>query len=481
MSRQVIRNGFVVTGDPALGDLPDADVLIEDDVIAEIAPRLDVGEDAEVIDARRRIVMPGMIDSHRHVWQGALRSVCSDGSLVDYVTQIRMHAARFFTAEDMYAVQLHGALEALDAGVTSVTDYCHNLLTPDHAHEAIRGLRESGLRVVWNYGFNYPPQADPTFRSLQDRIAFGRELAKHEFTGRDALVTLGVAPEEAPFAGSSERLAAQFGLARELDARVFWHCNSGGIGGANQRDVAAIAELGALGSDVTLVHMYATDEDEWPMVAEAGAAVAFTPETELQMGMMWPSTRICAELGIPFGIGTDITSNNSADLFAAMRIGLQALRCHHIDGDAEARGPFPLGTPISCADALAWGTRGGARALGLEDRVGSLRPGKQADVVLLRGDSLNMAGWDRSHPARSIVQQARPSDVDTVWVAGEIRKREGRLLGDVGRACSLLEAASERVHARIAESGGIELPLDETMARMQAVTRSEDGKYEFDA
>ncbi len=167
MTRKLIRGGFVVSGDPKIGDLPSADVLIEDDKIVSIAPTIDVN-DAETIDARNRIVMPGFVDSHRHVWQGALRSVCADGSLVDYVRMIRMHAARFFTADDMYAVQLHGALEALDSGVTSVTDYCHNLLTPDHAFEAVRGLRESGLRVVWNYGFNYPPQDAPHFRTLED-------------------------------------------------------------------------------------------------------------------------------------------------------------------------------------------------------------------------------------------------------------------------------------------------------------------------
>lgn len=476
MTRKLIRGGFVVSGDPKIGDLPSADVLIEDDKIVSIAPTIDVN-DAETIDARNRIVMPGFVDSHRHVWQGALRSVCADGSLVDYVRMIRMHAARFFTADDMYAVQLHGALEALDSGVTSVTDYCHNLLTPDHAFEAVRGLRESGLRVVWNYGFNYPPQDAPHFRTLEDRIRFARELAVAEFSQPEALVTLGVAPEETNFAGSPERLAAQFELARELDARVFWHANSGGAGGPAHRDVAAIASLGALGPDVTLVHMHDTDDEEWRMVADAGAAVAFTPETELQMGMMWPSTRKCDDLDIPFGIGTDITSNNSADMFAATRIGLQALRCHYIDSGEP--GALPLGTPISCADAFSWATTGGARALGLEERIGSLTPGKQADIVLLRTDSLGMAGWDRHHPARTIVLQARPSDVDTVLVGGRIAKRDGRLVADVNRACALLEEASERVHSRIAEHGGFEVPLDETLGRMQAMSQSEDGHYSF--
>ena len=436
--------------------------------------------DAEILDATHRIVMPGFVDGHRHIWQGALRSVCADGSLYDYVGTMRLHAARFFTAEDMYAVQLHGALEALDAGVTSVTDYCHNLLSPDHAHESIRGLRESGLRTVWNYGFNFPPQPEPVFHTLDERIRFGRDLATKEFASRDARVTLGVAPEEPMLAGDLERTRAQFAFARELDARVFWHCNSGGDASSYSRDVALIDELGFLGSDLTLVHMHNTHDDEWQRVADSGASVAFTPETELQMGMMWPSTQICESLGIPISIGTDITSNNSADMFSALRIGLQALRCHHI-GQQDRSTMLTSGTPISCADALRWGTLGGARALGLEDRIGSLSPGKQADVVLLRGDSLGMAGWDRAHPERAIVLHARVDDVDTVLVGGEVVKTGGRMVADIARACRLLEAASERVHARIAEAGGLEPPLDEIMKRLEAVATTEDGRYAFDS
>ena len=478
MGRTLIRGGFVVTGDPQLGDLPNGEVLIEGGRIVAVGSNLDAG-DAEILDATHRIVMPGFVDGHRHIWQGALRSVCADGSLYDYVGTMRLHAARFFTAEDMYAVQLHGAMEALDAGVTSVTDYCHNLLSPDHAHESIRGLRESGLRTVWNFGFNFPPQPEPVFHTLDERIRFGRDLATKEFASRDARVTLGVAPEEPMLAGDLERTRAQFAFARELDARVFWHCNSGGDASSYSRDVALIDELGFLGSDLTLVHMHNTHDDEWQRVADSGASVAFTPETELQMGMMWPSTQICESLGIPISIGTDITSNNSADMFSALRIGLQALRCHHI-GEQDRSTPT-LGTPISCADALRWGTLGGARALGLEDRIGSLSPGKQADVVLLRGDSLGMAGWDRAHPERAIVLQARVDDVDTVLVGGEVVKAGGRMVADVARACHLLEAASERVHARVSESGGLETPPDEALKRLAAVATTEDGRYAFDS
>ncbi len=479
MKRTLIRGGFVVTGDPEIPDIPKGEVLIEDGRIVAVGSDLKA-DDAEILDAVDRIVMPGFVDGHRHIWQGALRSVCADGSISDYVRTIRMHAARFFTAEDMYAAQLHGALEALDAGVTSVTDYCHNLLSPDHAHESIRGLRESGLRTVWNYGFNFPPQPEPVFRTLEERIRFGRDLATQEFSSRDARVTLGVAPEEAVFSGDPERTRAQFEFARDMDARVFWHCNSGGDASTYSRDVALIDELGVLGPELTLVHMHNTHDDEWQRVADSGASVAFTPETEMQMGMMWPSTKICESLGVPISIGTDITSNNSADMFSALRIGLQGLRCHHISQQDDFT-MLTSGIPLSCADALRWGTLGGARALGLEDRIGSLSPGKQADVVLLRGDSLGMAGWDRAHPERAIVLHAGVDDVDTVLVGGEVVKAGGRMVADVARACHLLETASERVHARTADAGGLEIPLDEIVKRLEAVATSEDGRYAFDS
>ena len=221
--------------------------------------------------------------------------------------------------------------------------------------------------------------------------------------------------------------------------------------------------------------MFATEADEWRMIADAGAAAAFSPETEFQMGMFWPSVAVCTELGIPFGIGTDITSNNSADMFTALRLGLQGLRIHELE-KAGTEDLYP-GTPISCDDALAWGTTLGAETIGLGDRVGSLTPGKQADVVLLRGDSLGMAAWDRSAPERSIVLQASRADVDTVMVGGDIVKRSGEMVADVARACRLVEEAAERVAARAAADHDGELPLDEVLARVGAVAGSEDGAY----
>jgi cytosine/adenosine deaminase-related metal-dependent hydrolase len=462
--------------DPQLGEFTRADVLIEDEKIVAVGVDIEV-EDAELIDAQNCIVMPGFVDAHRHIWQGAMRGVCADWSLLDYVAGIRMNAASAYTADDMYAAQYHGTLEAMNAGVTTVTDYCHNLNSPDHVHESIRGVAESGMRVIWNYGFNRPPLENPAFKTLDERVQFARDIAVQYFSDSSGLLSLGIAPEEPGFWPSPEAGDKQFNLARELDARVFWHCNSAVLMGERTRDVARIHQRGLLGPDVVLVHAHYTDPDEWQMVADSGASVAFTPDTELQMGMLWPSADIARRMGITQSYGTDITSNNSADMFTALRVGLQATRCKLID---EASGEqLVSGVPFTCADALAWGTIDGARALGLDHLVGSLTPGKQADIVLLRTDTLTMVGWDRTNVAGTILLQSQASDVDTVMVAGRVVKRDGRMLADTAHACRLLQAAHERVTTRVAKLGGYRPTEEESLNRIAAVASSEDGKYQF--
>ena len=235
MEKTVIRNAYVASQDPLIGNQADLDILIEGNQIAAVGRDLEVG-DAAVVDATGCIVMPGFVDAHRHIWQGAIRGVCADWSIMDYATRIRMNAARFFTPEDMYAAQLQGSLEALNAGVTTLTDYCHNILTPDHAHEAIRGSAESGMRAVWNYGFNFPPSESPHFKSLDQRVAFLDEIAAGYFSSPDNLLTLGVAPEEAMFAGSPEALTRQINAARNVGAHMFWHANSGPRSKARHRE-----------------------------------------------------------------------------------------------------------------------------------------------------------------------------------------------------------------------------------------------------
>ena len=472
MSRIIIRNGFVASQDKTIGNADNLDVLIEGDKIAAIDQQIEV-TDAEVIDATGCILMPGFIDAHRHIWQGAMRGVCADWSIMDYVRGIRMNAARFFEPDDMYAAQLQGALEAVDAGVTTVTDYCHNILTPEHAQESIRGLSESELRAVWNFGFNFPPMTNPYFKSLDERVNFLSELAAQHFSSKDQLLTLGVAPEEMIFVGSADRLDKQLAVAREVTARIFWHCN--GTFEPPPREVAILRDRGVLGSDMLLVHMYGTQDDEWQMLADAGASVVFTPETELQMGMMWPSNHKAREFGVNQAYGTDIVSNNSADMFTSLRLGLQAMRGHLIDREGA-----PLfGVPFSCEEALNWGLMGAAEALGMKDMIGSLSPGKQADIVMIDGNSLTMSGWDRSNVASAILLHAQARDVDSVWIAGKTVKREGKLLVDTQRPSRLLQAASDRIRSKVEAAGGFLISPEELQKRMSVVAESENGEYTF--
>jgi 5-methylthioadenosine/S-adenosylhomocysteine deaminase len=471
MRDTILKGGFVVSVDPDIGNRGDTDVLIRDGKIQAIDSNLEV-TDAEVVDASDCIVMPGIVDGHRHIWQGAMRGVCADWSLMDYVSGIRMNAATAYSPDDMYAAQFHGGLEALNAGVTTITDYCHNILTPDHAHEAIRGLKDSGLRTIWNYGFNFPPQPAPHFTSLNDRVEFARTLAAQYFSSTDQLVTMGVAPEERGFWTTPDIGKAQFELARELNARIFWHANGGEENGEMPQDIKALHELGLLGPDVVGVHMHATQAEEWKMLADAGGAVAFTPDTELQMGMKWSSTEIARRYGIPQSYGADIISNNNGDMFTQLRLGLQAARARAIDEE----GVYMTGVPFTCADALRWGTLEGAKALGLDHAIGSLTPGKLADMVMLRADSLTMVGWDKSNPA-SLILQAQSSDVDSVLVGGTFVKRDGKMTGNVVNACRLLEEANHRIHNIVKDRGGFLLDPEEFMNRALAIQSSEHGQY----
>ncbi|MFO7549865.1 MAG: amidohydrolase family protein [Haliea sp.] len=462
MKQVLIKNGFVVTMDPELGNIDGADVLIEGSRIAAVGKQL-VAADAEQLDADGMIVMPGFVDTHRHIWQGALRGIAADWSIFNYLGGIRMNAATLFRPEDMYAAQYLGALEAINAGVTTVADYCHNLNSPDHAFEAIRGLQDAGLRSVWCYGFNAPPMPSQVFSTVDERIRFGRELARDLFSSSDALLSFGVAPEEAPLWLDDQAGASQFAFAREVGARIFWHCNATNHADGQPGDMMRIQRLGLAGDDMVLVHMNCASPVEWQQVADCGAWISCTPDTEMQMGMGAPVTVTAREAGISPTFGTDITSNNSADMFTTLRIALQVAREQL---NRPRQGEFYDGVPIRCDEALDWGTRAGAAALGLEGRIGSLVPGKQADIVLLNTRSVTLAGWDRSNPAATIIQQASTADVDTVLVAGRVRKRHGKLCSDVAGACRLLESSAEFIAERAREHGGFYISPEETLRRM---------------
>ena len=454
--RTLIRNAFVVSVDPEVGNVEGADILVEDDAIAAIGPGI-AADGAEIIDATGCIAIPGFVDTHRHLWEGGMRAVTADWSILDFSGNIRLFAAKFFRPEDMYATSLQGGLEALNAGVTTVAEYCHNVRSPEHAAENLRGVREAGMRCVWSWGFTGLAKDRNGFSTLEDRIAHFERFAEAEFTSGDGLLTLGVCPEEPFLWAADPALArAQFDVARRYGARIFLHANSRrGYDGKMMREVAKMADLGVLGDDIVLVHMFFTEDDEWRMLGDAGGHVSYTPETEYQMGLGWPNIMAPRNAGVTVSVGTDITANNSADMFFQLRILLQVERAQEI---AKLDRYFFSRTPFDCREALHWGTLGGAKALGLDHRIGSLKVGKAADIVLLRADDVSLVGWDRRNPAATIIQQAGVHNVETVLVAGRIVKRAGRLVADTRRACDLLARTSAHVHASARANGGFDVP-----------------------
>jgi cytosine/adenosine deaminase-related metal-dependent hydrolase len=433
--RTLIRGGWVVTMVPGAEPFR-GDVLVDGDRIAAGSARVDLqaADDVEVVDAAERIVLPGLVDSHRHLWQSALRGIACDWTLGEYFARMRGRLGACFRPEDIYAGTLLGAVEALDAGITTVVDWSHNINSPEDADAAWQALLDSGARALFAYGAS-------NAQALGDPSPHTRDVARlRSGVGADdgARVTLGMAvrgPEFSPLATA----ATDWAFARELGLPVTVHVG-GGLRGAG-RHVAALAERGVLGPDTTYVHCTMLADDELDAIASAGGRASVSPEVEANMGHGPAATTRLRSRGIPTGLSADVCTNVGGDLFGAMRVAL-ALERGAAHSAALRRGEALDRVPLTARDVLAMATIDGARACGLDDRVGSLEPGKQADLVLLRTDSPNLAPM--VNPVGAAVSAAGPHNVDAVLVAGRWVKREGRLVDHDVRAVVERAAASQR-------------------------------------
>jgi len=454
--RLQVRGGHVLTLAGSAGGSRRADVLVEDGRIAAVAPDLDAS-DCEVLDARGGIVMPGFVDTHRHTWQTALRGICADWTLLDYFRGIRLNISTELGPEDMYAGNYVGALEALDAGVTTLLDFSHCTNTPEHADEAIRGLSETGIRGVFAYGFYPVPLADPHFGEHEQRVADARRVRDEHFSGNDGPVAMGIALTELGLV-PLDATRREIETARELDVLVTAHI--GTVGDPSwPREIELLDREGLLDARQVHVHCNACSDAELRLIAEHGAAVSVTPETEMQMGMGFPITGRALACGLRPGFGCDIVSLGSGDMFNQMRMGLQMQRA--LDNDQDLReGRLPETIRLGTAEVLRLATVDGAAAMGLDSQVGTIEPGKRADVIVIRTDSTRFAPWNDAVAA--VVLHANAGDVDTVLVGGRVVKRDGRLLdADAARARRLAEESRDRVMRAVDAKGGPLLALPE--------------------
>ncbi len=424
MTRTLIRNGWVISMDPTIGEVLDCDVLIEDGRIAAVGPRLS-SDGAEIIEARDRLVLPGLINAHLHLWQTGLRGLADNWVSAEYHENIHGNLAMRYTPEDSYLGTLVGALDQIDAGTTCVFDWCHNNSTPDHTDRSIDALMESGIRAVFGHGTVKPPQSPgiPHFSEVPHPRGEIERLRNGRLGSDDALVTLAMAILGPEFS-TTDVLLQDFLLARELGLVSSSH-DWNKVSRVSKERFFPVAREGLLGPSRNVVHGNFLGDDEIRLIVDCGASVTVTPTGEMQTSHGDPLTGRLLALGANPSLGAYTEVFVAGDMFHVMRFALQAQRA--LDHRAHAGRGEPLDRlTISPRQALEWATIEGARALMKEDRVGSLSPGKQADVILIQADDVGLAPIN--DPVQSIVLYAGPANVDTVLIVGQAVKRDGRLV-----------------------------------------------------
>ncbi|MDG4821430.1 amidohydrolase family protein [Asanoa sp. WMMD1127] len=412
----LFRNGLVITMDNRHTVLRDADVLVVDNKIAEIGTGLTAPEGTEEIDAGGGIVMPGMIDTHRHMWQTAMRGYGADWTLTQYFVWYYLESGRRFRPQDIYAGNLLGALEALDAGVTTTVDWSHGLQTVEHAEAAVDALEAVPGRFVLAYGnIQQGPwdwSAAPEFRDFVSRRLHG----KGDMLGFQMAFDVTGDPE------FPEKAA--FEVARELGAPVTTH--AGVWGATNDDGIRLMHENGFMTPRNIYVHAATLTRDSYNRIAATGGSVSVSTESEQSAGQGYPPTWQLRHHDIPVSLSMDTSVWWSGDLFSAMRSTLGADRSReHLE--AHGRQDTVTHCHLRAEQVVEWATMGGARALGLDSLVGSLEPGKKADVVLIRNERSPVM-FPILHPYGHVAFQAQRGDVDTVVVDGRVVKRGGALV-----------------------------------------------------
>jgi cytosine/adenosine deaminase-related metal-dependent hydrolase len=408
--RKLIKGGTVLSLDPIVGDFAIGDVLIEGDKIVAVGPALANG-DVELIDATGMIVMPGFVDSHRHIWEGVLRNIGTDVPLegrTSYISFVLHKLAPAFRPEDAYAGNLVSALGAIDAGITTLLDWSHIQASPAHTDAVVQALEDSGLRAVFAYGF-------PWWGKWEERQPswFVRAATEH-FSTKDQMLTLALAapgPEFTDFEVSRDH----WKLARETGARITTHVGVGSYG--QDSKVQEMGEAGLLGPDTTYIHCTTLNDTEIQMIVDTGGTVSLASAVEMMMGHGMPPIQKFLDRGLRPSLSVDVETNVPGDMFNQMRSVISLQRSHATATDKS---------PVPTREVLEYATVEGARANGLDSKVGTLTPGKKADLIMLRTDRLNVTPLN--DPATAVVAGMDTSNVDTVLIGGRVMKRNGVLL-----------------------------------------------------
>jgi cytosine/adenosine deaminase-related metal-dependent hydrolase len=434
----VIRDAVVLTMDEDLGDLARGDVHVRDGRIVGVGRGLRASG-AGTIDGRGTIVMPGLIDTHWHLWNTIARSMAGDTPENAYFALVTRLAPLFEPVDTYRAVRLSAA-DALSSGITTIHDWSHNIRDPRYADVSLRALDETGIRARFSYGWSWGAAQDQTL-DLADLRRVHDELSGSE------LLSLGLAGR-GPGSATLDVIRTEWGVARELGIPVTVH-----VGVFNPQDVRILAGEGLLGPDVQLVHAVLTPPADLELIADSGSPLSLSPWTETLVGFGFPAVDELRAAGIPISLSVDTAAiSGTADMFSVMRLLLAV---------AHGRARAEIG--LTTRQAVEMATIEGARGLGLADVTGSLTPGKRADLIMLRTGDINIAPV--TDPVAAVALAAGPQNVDTVVVDGRILKRKGALVALDTRE---IVADAARSMAAVAARSGQSAPSAARVAAARA-------------
>jgi 5-methylthioadenosine/S-adenosylhomocysteine deaminase len=422
----LLRNAYVITMDPVLGDIPTGSVHVRNGEIVAVGADIKA-PGAQTIAGDDMIVLPGLVETHWHMWNTLFRSFAGDEQAHGYFPTVARYGANM-TPEDMYHGTRLAAAEALNAGMTTVHDWCHNIRSSEYAERDIAALRDAGIRARFSYGWAQG-QDDKDILNLADIEALHRDWSKH---ANEGLITLGLGWRGMFRAGPLPEnvYRTELEAARAMGIPVTVHIASRSIP-PNQIEAHARAKL--LGKDVQLVHAVWASRDEVAMIKEAGASISLATTSDMRIGFGLPPVSDFLSAAIPCGVSVDTSALiGNSSLFGVLRDVRDA-------ENARTLNEFML----TARRVLELGTIEGARSLGIDDKVGSLKPGKRADIIMVNTRALNLG--DFVDPAHLLVGSALPENVDTVMVDGRILKRDGKL--------TALSAAQVVAGARAAVDG----------------------------
>src|SRR5499427_3205211 len=460
----VFRNATVLTMDDGHHVLRDADVLVSGERIAAVGHALEAPSGAVEIDATGGIVMPGMIDTHRHMWQTAMRGYGADWTLTQYFVWNYLQWGKSFRPQDIYAGDLLSAIEAIDAGVTTSVDWSHNLQTIEHAEAAADALQEVPGRFVLAYG---NIQAAPWEWSAAPEF---REFVTRRFSGGSDMLGFQMAFDVPPASPDFPEKAA-FEVARELNVPVTTHAGVWKV--TTDEGIRLMHEHGFMNERSIYVHAATLSADSYNRIAATGGWASLSTESEQSAGQGYPPTWKLRDHGIGVSLSMDTSVWWSADLFSAMRATLSADRAReHLE--AHNSDETVTHHKLRAEHVVDWATRGGARALGLDSLTGSLEEGKKADVLLIKNDGSPVM-FPLLNPYGHVVFQAQRGDVHTVVINGRVVKYGHQLAGaDLAKARQVIGQTVEYLQGELGPQA-----WDEGMHPEIPETRVLDNPYTY--